>query len=107
MFLGFTQNTYRLNNAVEVYDHLADTWSHTPNMVEEGSNHSLLAINSKLFVVGRSFEVCDSLNKNFVLLIKLSYDFSLVIGAISIENKILVFQVSWFPKDTSIFFVRH
>ena len=92
---GFIQNTYRSTNTVEVYDHLDDTWSYVPNMVDSRHNHRLVTIKSKLFV------------KNFGLLKKPSYDFSLVNGAISIENNILVFQVSWFPKDTSIFFVRH
>ena len=59
-------------NTVESYDHLADTWSHMPNMVIGRYEHNSVAIKNKLFVVGcpgqTSCEVYDSTSNTFVML---------------------------------------
>ena len=57
---------------VEVYDHIADTWSKMPNMVKDKFGHKSVAVKNKLFVVGGintiSFEVFDSHTDKFTLL---------------------------------------
>ena len=59
-------------NTVEAYDHIADSWSFMPNMIERRRCHKSVGIKNKLFVIGgcgiTSSEVFDSLNNKFVLL---------------------------------------
>ena len=59
-------------NTVEAYDHVADSWSHMPNMIESRDYHKSVAVKNKLFVVGgsitRTSEVYDSSCHKFVLL---------------------------------------
>ena len=87
---------FNFTNSVEAYDHTADTWSNMPNMVKGTYDHSLVAIKDKLYVIGFSCEVYDSLSKKFVLINKPSWGSSLYIGqknrAVSIANKIFVFR---------------
>ena len=66
-------NVYRLNT-VEAYDHVVDSWSYMPNMIERRAGHKSVAIRSKLFVVGEldiNCEVFDSTCKQFVYIKKL------------------------------------
>ena len=92
-FLGVVFN---FSNSVEVYDHIADTWSNMPNMVEGTCDHSLVAVKNKLYVIGMSCQVYNSFSKKFVLINKPSSGSSLYIRqrnkAVSIANKIFVFR---------------
>ena len=87
---------FNFTNSVEVYDHIADTWSYMPNMVEGTSSHSLVAIKDKLYVIGMSCEVYSSLSKKFVLIKKPKLGFRLYTDqrnkAVSIAGKIFVFR---------------
>ena len=78
-------------NTVESYDVFADKWSSMPCMTNSRFSHSLVTLNNKLFVIGYGFEVFDNINKRFVDL-KSSYSFNGVIKAMSIGNKIVLFQ---------------
>ena len=62
-------------NTVEAYDHISDTWSYLPNMIERRIFHSSVAYKNKLFVFGSAFgegenscEFYDSTCKKFVFL---------------------------------------
>ena len=66
-----------------------------PSMVERRLNHSLVAIKSKLFVVGsRSYEIYDEVTKVFTLINVPFYYTSclLSVKAISIGNKIALLK---------------
>ena len=67
---GYTHNEYL--TSVEVYDHIGDSWSYMPNMVEYRYRHKSVAVKNKLFVVGgwvkRCCEVYDPTSNKFVLL---------------------------------------
>ena len=87
-------------NTVEVYDHVADTWSYMPSMVETRYCHSSVAYKNKLFVIGgilgnggNSYEVFDSACKKFVLLKQKSnsvkFSFDNLVQAFSIGNKLI------------------
>ena len=84
-------------NTVEVYDHIADAWSYMPNTVNEKWNHSLVALRSKLFVIGHSnysYEVYDSTTNKFSTIQSPTNLWAWVsdrIGAVSIGNKIVIF----------------
>ena len=61
-------------NTVEAYDHVADSWSYMPSMIETRSDHKSVAIRNKLFVIGEldmKCEVFDSTSKKFVYIKKL------------------------------------
>ena len=88
---------YDSTNTVEAYDHVANTWTYMPSMVERRLNHSLVAIKSKLFVVGsRSYEIYDEVTKVFTLINVPFYYTSclLSVKAISIGNKIALLRRS-------------
>ena len=58
-------------NTVEAYDHVEDSWSQMPNMIERRYNNESVAIKNKLFVVGGESPTCevfDSTCGKFVLL---------------------------------------
>ena len=59
-------------NTVEAYDHIDDSWSKMPNMVESSKSHKSVAIKNKLYVVtgfgNTNSEVFDSNSNTFVLL---------------------------------------
>ena len=80
---------------VEVYDHIANTWTYMPNMVEERWNHSLVSIKSKLFVISRfnTGEVYDKATNKFTLIkpSTITYTYG-EIQATSMGNKIVVFR---------------
>ena len=51
---------------VEVYDHVADDWSILTRMNAPRTNHSMVAVRSKLFVFGgETCEVFDSVSGKF------------------------------------------
>ena len=88
---GFGIQLIVRTNTVEIYDHIANEWSTFPNMNEERSDHSLVAIKSKLFVIGsRNYENYDEVTNVFTL-IKVPLNFTSFcsnVRAISIGNKI-------------------
>ena len=58
------QSVVSSNGSVEVYDHVADTWSQMPEMLAwRRRNHSMVAIKSKLFVIGKYDETCEVFDK--------------------------------------------
>ena len=67
---GYNDDHTRLNS-VEAYDHVDDSWSCIPNMIETRFVHKSVAIRNKLYIVGgwttRSCEVFDSCCNKFVL----------------------------------------
>ena len=69
---GGCNNDNGFLNTVECYDHVADSWSRMPNMIEKREYHKSAAIKNKLFVVGGRWtatcEVFDSTCSKFVLL---------------------------------------
>ena len=95
--LSDIRNQYiELTDTVEIYDHIANRWSNMPSMVKIRNNHSLVAIKSKLYVIGSNCRTCEVFDKttNKFTMFKappsLNYHFSKV-GATSIGNKIVVF----------------
>ena len=103
---GGYSNIYRNNyyhfeqlNTVEVYDHIARSWSYMPGMIEKRCRHKSVAIKNKLFVVGgmenTTCEVFDATCNRFVLLKSPPVSFlrSLCEPAevISIGSKLVVF----------------
>ena len=88
-------------NTVEAYDHIDDSWTNMPSMIEERSSHKSLAIENKLFLIGgfrfnRSIEVFDSHCNQFVLLKDHPEGLSNYIfnnsNVLSIGNKIVIFS---------------
>ena len=84
---------------VETYDHVADTWSYMPSMVEGRKSHDLVAIKNKLFAIGgreNTCEVYDSCSKKFYLLKspqkKFKFNFDNAAFAFSMADKIIVFD---------------
>ena len=86
-------------NTVETYDHVADMWSNMPSMVSNRFSHVLVAIKSKLFVVGHRIMDCEVFDKfiNKFVIIKSSSRLPAEVnagtpkvGAVSIGNKIVV-----------------
>ena len=102
---GFVQN-YRPTNTVEVYYHIANSWSYMPNTVYEKYNHSLVAMRSKLFVIGHSnypYEVYDSTTNKFSIIessTNLRASVTDKVGAVSIGNKIVIFG----SKESTVMF---
>ena len=84
-----------ITNTAEVYDHIANTWTCMPSMVERRSHHSLVAIKSKLFVIGNSScEIYDEVNKVFTLF-QVPLKFTCMyesVTAVSIGNKIALLR---------------
>ena len=88
------------SNTVEAYDHVADTWSYMPKMVERRCCHKLTAVKNKLFVVPGFFtmtcEVFDLTCNKFVLLRPSSSHsghFSSRGQVVSVGSKLVVFGV--------------
>ena len=70
---GYGNNNIHIEiNSVEAYDHVDDSWSSMPNMIETRCLHKSVAIRNKLFIVGgrttRSCEVYESRCNKFVSL---------------------------------------
>ena len=51
---GCNENDEDLNT-VEAYDHINDSWTKMPNMIEEKYCHKSIAIKNKLFIVSYLF----------------------------------------------------
>ena len=87
--------------SVESFDVIADEWSLMPDMINVKSGHSLVAVKSKLFVIGfdtDTSEVFDSICKKFTTF-KTPLNF--VSGkAVPIGNKILIIQ--WETQEEEI-----
>ena len=91
---GFVDNDFG-SNTVEVYDHLPNTWTDMPRMVEGRSEHSLVAIKSKIIAIGnRNYEIYDEVAKSFTLInVPLNYtSYYLSVKAISVGNKIALLR---------------
>ena len=99
---GGTRSSYTGDqlNTVEVYDHVANTWSYMPNMVEERYCHSSVAYKNKLFAIGSiigvgmiSCEVFDSACKKFVFLKQkpnsVMFSLSNIVQTLSIGSKLI------------------
>ena len=96
---GFTD---AILNTVEAYDHVADSWTHMPNMIETRFQHKSVAMKNKLFVIGGSYgtygEVFDSTSNEFVLLKPLParflshfWNLQYLDGVVLIGRKLVVF----------------
>ena len=55
---GFSWNAGSLNS-VEVYDHMAGSWSYMPNMIERRYEHISVAVKNKLFILGGAEIFCE------------------------------------------------
>ena len=83
---------------VEVYDHVADSWSYFPSMIYTRCYHKSVSIKNKLFMIGGGRDTCevyDSTGKQFVAL---KSDLTLYkvllqdpVAALTIGSQILVF----------------
>ena len=83
-------------NTVERYDVFADKWSLTPSMIKGKHGHSLVVVGNKLFAIKTTpgkHEVFDNTVNKFVML-KCPLIETFVFKAVSIGNKILMFQRS-------------
>ena len=85
-------------NTVEVFDHVAGTWSKIPNMIHTRFHHKMIPVGNKLFVVGGKTNVCevyDTFCKKFAALKlrpeHLNFNFY-CLEAVSIGRKIMVFN---------------
>ena len=86
-------------NIVEVYDHIADSWTYMPNMIERRWQHRTVAIKNKLFVIGGSLatecEIYDSTCNKFVVLssppVFFRKRFQYPYDVISIGSELIVF----------------
>ena len=103
----------RTLNTVEAFNHIANSWSYMPNMIEARYHHKSVAIKNKLFVVGglcKTCEVFDSTCNKFVLLKPLPAAFQtyLILPAevISIGRKLVVHD-SIQPKDVLFYDVEN
>ena len=102
---GNNNNNLNGTNTVEVYDHVADTWSYIPNMIQKRFGHSSVAIKNKLFIIGgytddktETCEVFDSTCNKFAFVKQksTSLTFSLVntTQSFSIGKKLIIIG-SW------------
>ena len=85
---------YKRLKSVQSYDVVADKWSPMPNMINCRSNHRLVAVRNKLFVIGsgKHFEILDDTCKMFVGLKSRFYNCTNMINAISIGSVINIFH---------------
>ena len=90
---GGIDNNAEVLNSVESYDVLANKWMLLPNMRNSHSNHSLVTVKNKLFVIDdvtNTCEVFDNICKKFISL-KSPYGYFNLNKAMSIGNRIVVF----------------
>ena len=82
-------------NTVQAYDHVSNTWSYMPNMIEKRNLLRSVAIKNKLYIIGgmnsETCEVFDSTCKRFVLLNPPLSCFGCQ-SVVSIGSKILMFK---------------
>ena len=91
---GFNITDNKLRT-VESYDAKADEWSPMPNMITVKSNHKLISVKSKLYVIGwgkDNCEVFDKTCKKFVSLTPLPKNYLHFTSVVSIGSKIFVFK---------------
>ena len=96
---------------VEAYDHVGDTWSSMPNMIENRFGHKSVAVKNKLFIVGGintvSFEVYDSNTEKFSLLKEPQLGIRKVLyepmEALTVGRKIFVFKVFMYKTSVLIY----
>ena len=91
---GLDGNRTALNTA-QCYDVVADEWSSMPGMVEGKSNHALVAVKNKLFVIGCRMSNCEVYDKacnSFVLLRSPMKNHAGFKNALSVDNKILILK---------------
>ena len=107
---GGLNNNGRLTT-VEAYDHIANTWTNMPNMVEERHHHKSVAVKNKLFIVFGNTTTCEvyDLNCGKFNLLKLIketiYDYlKYRTSVLSIENKLFVFN--GFEKNVLLYDVE-
>ena len=92
---GGGDNMYNRFNSVELYDVIAYKWSPMPNITDGKSCHSLFVVKSKLFVIGYGTNTCEVFDNNckkFVALKSPPVEQLYLVKAVSIGNKILVYQ---------------
>ena len=73
---GCNMSNFLGTNTVEAYDHLSETWSSMPSMIERRYSHTSVSISNKLYVMGLNdfqqgkerCEVFDSVCNKFVAL---------------------------------------
>ena len=86
-----------LITTVKAYNHLSDTWTSMPNMLEGKTRHKSVSVKNKLYVIGNfegrpSCEVFDSTKKFVALKNKSStqgLSFINIVGTYSIGNKVV------------------
>ena len=85
-------------NTVEAYDHVANMWSHMPDMIYGKYGHSLVAVRNKLFafegILHGQNEVFDSFSRKFSILKLPSSlnEYVLRTKCVSIGSNILIFK---------------
>ena len=87
-------------NTVEVYDHVANSWTNMPNMIKGRSSHISASFKNKLFLVeggNVTCEVYDSTCKKFVSIKSpdsrsLYFDLTFPVAVILIGNKFYVYN---------------
>ena len=98
---GFNNIDGRLKtvlNTVEAYDHVDDSLTNMPNMIERRSSHKSVAIKNKLFIISgynsHTLEVFDSSSKNFTLmqLPSTNLDSYYIADVTLIGNKVVLFS---------------
>ena len=90
---GGMDNLNNFFNTVESYDVFADKWTPMPNTIKEHTDHNLVVVKDKLFVIGNnkdSCEVFDNVCKKFVCL-KAQHNFYKGKCAV-IGNRVVIFQ---------------
>ena len=88
---GGQNNEFEGFKSVETYDHIANAWTYSPDLVKTRSGHESIAVKNKLFVFEsrrNSAEVFESVCNMFVL-IKLQKQIN-VVQVISVGCKILI-----------------
>ena len=83
-------------NTVEAYDHVANSWTNMPNMIEGRRYHKSIALKNKLYVFGgiftKTYEVYDSTCKKFIALKSPHNCFISPNSVISIGSKLVLFK---------------
>ena len=104
-------------NTIEAYDHVDDSWSKMPNMIERRWLHSSVAIKNKLFLIGGStnsnIEVFD-LHCNQFVLPRCPNDlrYNEISDVTSVANKIVIFSnrnglVLYYDVENDVWSEKH
>ena len=92
---GCNNNGQNVLSSVESCDVLPNKWSTMPNMNSGKTNHSLVVVKNKLFVISErkdDWEVFDNISKQFITIKPPEFYCFLSKRAFSIENKVFVFN---------------